>query len=377
MWLVVVVTTLSQLIGASAQEEASYRKAVRSRPGAYVLGKVTRTETIRGRLFTEFGITQADGLRSGERLLVLRPTAGNAVIDEITVEIAGNQQSVGRCVHPRGAQQGDVVLYQRTLNLDDSPSAASRHLGDLYSEITFWSPPRGQSRNTFNARIERITWEGKIDIRDVEATVFLDGVRDVRMTIPAESFKQMRLNGLVLVVDGPKRTLVAAAVHDYREVVRADAAERERIEIAKARIAADEQVRIAAAQIAADARVRIAAANASAAADARVRIAEANASADADARVRIAEAHARAGSEERIRLAEIAARERTDKERLGRYDTYSRERVAANADSNEGLRRALTAAGGLLAIGAYFDPKHADALGGLAGAAALFQAIIP
>ena len=31
-----------------------------------------------------------------------------------------------------------------------------------------------------------------IDIRDLEAVVFMDGVRSARMTIPAASIKQMR-----------------------------------------------------------------------------------------------------------------------------------------------------------------------------------------
>ena len=79
IWPAVIATILVQAGGAWAQDARPDSRGPVD-PGAYVLGKVTRTGLNRGRLHAEFGINKADGLRAGERLIVIRPSAGNVVL---------------------------------------------------------------------------------------------------------------------------------------------------------------------------------------------------------------------------------------------------------------------------------------------------------
>ena len=349
------VTLVSSFNVGHAQTTTSKVESTLTKTDPYVFGKITGTRLIRDHLNVAFALKRSDGLHAGDRLVIIRPSAGNVVVDEVEVDIVEDRQSAGRCLrHQRLVEVGDVVVFQRTLNQETTPASESRTSNDLYAEITFWSPPKGETRTTFNARLERLTWEGLLDIRDVQALIYLDQVSQARMTIPAGSIKQLRLNGMVLVVDGPKKTLVAAAIHDYREVVRADAIVRERIELVKARIASEERIAIAAHQ------------------------------ANSDAQVRIATARAQADHEAHFRLADLASRERLAREQIDRDYDLARERIVAQANanatstanSNQHLSRALTAAGGLLQIAAYFNPKQAEGLNAISGGTAILGAII-
>ena len=347
---VLMALALIPLSEVPAQEAARSQRPQPTKAAAYVFGRVTRTGMLNGGWLAEFAINQSDGLRAGDRLIVVRPTAANSIIDELLVKSVDHRQAVGRCAHGKLVAVGDVAVFQRTLSPDVAPTSSDRSYGDMYAEITFWNRPVGETRTTFNARIERITWEGMLDVRDIEALVLMDGIREARMSIPATSVKQMRLNGLVLVVDPPKQTLVAAAIHDYREVVRADVAERRRIELAKARIASEE----------------------------RIRIAEAQARIDADAQIRIAETRARVDADTRAKLAAVESNERIERARIEREYVVARQRIESqtNSNSNDLLSRALTAVGGLLQIGAYFMPERGDALNAVAGGTQLIQAMI-
>ena len=366
---VVLALSLSLAHNAAAQGTGSNSARAKMKASAYATGKVTATKVIRGTLHAEFGLKDSDGLRADDRVIVVRPSAGNIFIDEIRVSIVDGQQAVGRCVRARGVEPGDIAIFQRTLNLDHPITANSRPNGDLFCEITFHAPPPGETRTTFNGRLARITWEGMIDIRDIEAVVYMDSVRSSKTTIEASLIKQMRINGLVLVPDGPKQTLIAAAVHDYRELARADAAERERIAIAQARIAADERVRIASVRANADAQVRIAEARENA--EAQVRIAEARE--NAEAQVRIAQARAMTESNERLRGAEQASRERIRLAQIEREFDYAREPFAFD-DSGREFNRAMNAVEGLLMIGACIEPGLATTSAVFGGVSKLIQA---
>ena len=334
---VVLALSLSLAHNAAAQGTGSNSARAKMKASAYATGKVTATKVIRGTLHAEFGLKDSDGLRADDRVIVVRPSAGNIFIDEIRVSIVDGQQAVGRCVRARGVEPGDIAIFQRTLNLDHPITANSRPNGDLFCEITFHAPPPGETRTTFNGRLARITWEGMIDIRDIEAVVYMDSVRSSKTTIEASLIKQMRINGLVLVPDGPKQTLIAAAVHDYRELARADAAERERIAIAEA----------------------------------QVRIAEARE--NAEAQVRIAQARAMTESNERLRGAEQASRERIRLAQIEREFDYAREPFAFD-DSGREFNRAMNAVEGLLMIGACIEPGLATTSAVFGGVSKLIQA---
>jgi hypothetical protein len=244
------------------------------------LGKVTRV--LKG--LTEFELGQIDGLTPGVRLLVIRPSAGNAVVDEVAVTVVNSRLSAGKMIHKQ-VLPGDLVVFQHTLPPGAEPASADASGGmGVFAEITFFSAPRGESRTTFNAQIKRVSWAGLIDIRDIEADFFLDQIRRVTWTVPAPAIKQMRLNGNLFAVDTPKKTMVTVAVIDYRQVLRAKEAQRERIRLGE--IASEERIRTA------------------------------------EAKARIA-----ADSDERIRLAELASQERIQLERI----SAEKERALADA----------------------------------------------
>jgi hypothetical protein len=235
--------------------------------------------------------------------VVVRPTAGDIVVDELVVMIVGEGQSVGKSQR-KGAKPGDAVLVQTADTFGaQSPSTNTDGLRGLFAEVTFHAPPPGETRTTFNAMIERVSFLGLVDIRDVEVVLYADQVRRSRMTLLPAHIKQLKVNGHLFVMDAPKRSLVVAAIRDYRETLRAEEARRERLRLAE--IASAERIRIAEAQ------AMVAAAQSRE----RVRLAElASAERVELARLSVerANADARAKEEERMRIEALVALARAD-----------------------------------------------------------------
>lgn len=275
------------LVAAAAPVEAQERAAGADRGGAYRKGSVSRVS----RNLVEFRLGRPDGVHVGARLPVVRPSAGGVVVDEVVVTIVDDHQAVGKCQR-NGVRPGDVVVTQRTSTYGGrAPSTDADGLAGLFAEVTLVVPPQGETRTTFNAQIERISWSGLVDIRDVEAILLTDRQRRTRYTLTGPQIKQLKVNGHLFVNDAPKDTLVTAEIHDFRTSLRAEEARRERMRLAE----------IASAE--------------------RVRIAETRARIESD-------------SAERVRLAQLASAERVELERL----QTEREKAVAQGKADERLR---------------------------------------
>jgi hypothetical protein len=244
------------LVGLANRAEAQGTPS--SAAGSFASGPYRRGEIGRvSRDLAEFRLGRAEGVHAGARLLVVRPSAGDVVVDELVVTIVGDGQSVGKSQR-HGLKPGDAVLIQNADTMGGRyPTTNPDGVAGLFGEVTLYQPPAGETRKTFNVMIERVSFLGLVDVRDLEVILFGDLVRRQRLTLLPWQIKQLKLNGNLFVPDPPKRSLVTAEIHDFRESLRAEEARRERIRLSE--LASAERIKIAEsqAQIAADSAERI------------------------------------------------------------------------------------------------------------------------
>lgn len=223
----------------------------RPRSSAYVFGRALRFNKARDRI--EFALGSVHGVRVGAVLPVRRPIQGGRLVAEAQILLVDERQAVGRV--PKGVLiEGDEVVLQRNL---DEPPPGMHDLSALHAEITFARPAPGASRRTYHGRILDVAWAGPLDLASVRVELLL-GTGTRTLSYRAAEVSQMRVNGVLMVPDPVKASLVAAAVLPLRETLRAE--EKRIQELRLAEIQARERVRLA--EIASNERVRVAEAQA-------------------------------------------------------------------------------------------------------------------